>query len=207
MELQQFDGMHFLIDDSWSMMAPSDFQGAGRQVSRWEEAQIRLKQLFEILVYIPTPPIRIYFLNRAQTILIDRNNESPTQLLRRVYSQIDSEFAVTPTSKDATPFLRKATESIQNGHGKRIIRYFFGDGKNNVMTGLPDGGKSSIKAITNLVVNRPDPEGNPITCMSCSDTDEDVEWMKELEEIAPFCAEYFAIYIDSTITMMKKTKF
>jgi hypothetical protein len=55
------------------------------------------------------------------------------------------------------------------------------------------GGDYSIKAISKLITNREDPEGNPITCMSCSDTDEDVEWMKELEEIAPFCAEYFII--------------
>ena len=37
--------------------------------------------------------------------------------------------------------------------------------------------------------NRPDPQGNPVTFISCTNEDESVEWMKECEEVAPFCAE------------------
>jgi hypothetical protein len=129
MELQLFDGMHFMIDDSGSMNSPSDFQGAGREITRWEECQIRMKQMLEILVYIPTPPILITFLNRDKTIQIprNRNGETPAQLLRRISLEIDSAFRIYPNGQ-TTPFLRKASESIQNGKGKRIARYFFGDG-------------------------------------------------------------------------------
>ncbi len=63
-----------------------------------------------------------------------------------------------------------------------MIRYFFGDG-------VPDGGETACKAIHKLVTNRPDPQGNPLTFISCTDQDDDVEWMKETEEIAPFCSE------------------
>src|SRR5262249_22741465 len=33
------------------------------------------------------------------------------------------------------------------------------------------------------------PADNPMTLLSCSENDKDVEWMKDVEEAAPFCAE------------------
>jgi hypothetical protein len=127
MELQTFDGIHFLIDDSGSMGAGSDYKGAGHPVTRWQECQIRLNEILEILVYVPTPPILITFLNRATVISIERKEgESPPGFLRRVTSQLHNEFTKGPSG--TTPFLRKASESIGNGKGKQIVRYFFGDG-------------------------------------------------------------------------------
>lgn len=68
------------------------------------------------------------------------------------------------------------------GQGATIARYFFGDGK-------PNGGKQAIDAIIQMVLNRENPEGNPITFISCTNEDEAVEWMKDCEEISPYCSE------------------
>lgn len=57
--LQQFDGLEFIMDDSGSMSTANE-QG----VTRWKEAQERLKELFDFLAFVPIPPIKIRFLNR-----------------------------------------------------------------------------------------------------------------------------------------------
>merc|ERR1711935_791214 len=63
-----------------------------------------------------------------------------------------------------------------------IARYFFGDG-------MPNGGQSAITSIVELLLHRINPEGNPVTFISCTNEDDAVEWMKDAEEIAPFCSE------------------
>lgn len=37
--------------------------------------------------------------------------------------------------------------------------------------------------------NRAEPSANPVTFLSCTNEDDQVEWMKDAEEIAPYCAE------------------
>merc|ERR1712087_60286 len=66
--------------------------------------------------------------------------------------------------------------------GVSISRYFFGDG-------LPNGGRRAIQEIVRMVKNRQDPSMNPVTFISCTNEDEAVEWMKECEEVAPYCSE------------------
>ena len=41
-----------------------------------------------------------------------------------------------------------------------------------------------------MLINRPSPERSPFTFMSCTGNDDDVEWMKECEEKAPYCSEF-----------------
>merc|ERR1712078_816235 len=66
--------------------------------------------------------------------------------------------------------------------GVSIARYFFGDG-------LPNGGRRAISEIVRIVKNRQDPSMNPVTFISCTNEDEAVEWMKDCEEVAPYCSE------------------
>jgi len=40
-----------------------------------------------------------------------------------------------------------------------------------------------------MIINRERPHLNPITFVSCTDATDQVEWMKKLEEKAPFCSE------------------
>merc|ERR1712113_504535 len=68
------------------------------------------------------------------------------------------------------------------GQGHSIARYFFGDG-------LPNGGQAAINEIVQIIKNRQSPEMNPVTFLSCTNEDAAVEWMKDAEEIAPYCSE------------------
>ncbi len=48
---------------------------------------------------------------------------------------------------------------------------------------------AAIQQLGDTIRNRKDPSSNPITFFSCTDQDEEVEWMKDLEEVAPYCSE------------------
>jgi hypothetical protein len=76
----------------------------------------------------------------------------------------------------------KIQESLLRGQGVAISRYFFGDG-------LPNGGRRAIQQIVQIVKNREEPAQNPVTFLSCTNEDEAVEWMKDCEEVAPYCSE------------------
>jgi hypothetical protein len=140
-----------------------------------------------ILAFVPTPKIEICFLNRCVSIpSFDRQNhggklENPEMWLNRVKSIIDDIFRNGPSG--GTPLLQKIEHSLNHYHGKRVARYIFADGE-------PNGGERDIIAITNMIRNRPSPQDNPITLLSCSDSDKDVEWMKTVEEAAKYCAEF-----------------
>merc|ERR1719162_2829033 len=116
-----------------------------RPNTRWEEAEQRLREMVEIIAYVPFQQIGIEFLNRNERLTLTR-----------------------------TTGLR--------GQGQSIARYFFGDG-------LPNGGQYAIKEICHIITHRANPAQNPITFLSCTGEDEQVEWMKDCEEVAPYCAE------------------
>ena len=40
-----------------------------------------------------------------------------------------------------------------------------------------------------MLIHRQDPAGNPMTFLSCTGDDQEAEWMKEVEEVAPYCSE------------------
>merc|ERR1712174_67094 len=100
--------------------------------------------------------------------------------LEGAVQQIDAQFARGPSG--TTPALEKLQESFLRGQGVSIARYFFGDG-------LPNGGRRAIQEIVRIVKNRQDPQSNPLTFISCTNEDEAVEWMKDCEEVAPYCSE------------------
>ena len=50
--------------------------------------------------------------------------------------------------------------------------------------GVPNGGQYACKQIRDLIINRPNPQNNPFTFMSCTNDDDAVEWMKTTEEVA-----------------------
>merc|ERR1712100_386936 len=81
-----------------------------------------------------------------------------------------------------TPALEKIRSSLQGNPSMSIARWFFGDG-------VPNGGRQAQREITRLLVTRPNPESNPMTFISCTNEDDQVEWMKDAEEVAPYCSE------------------
>lgn len=195
-ELQRFDALEFILDDSGSMESPTDMLGPnGEKLSRWQEQQHRMKEFLEILAYVPTKPIRICFLNRCQVLAFDRVQKpmSPEEFIQHTFTEIDEIFKQPPNHR--TPYVQKIRDSLaQRGS---IARYFFSDGQPTDYA-YPDGPKGklnhnfvedAVKDITRMVKTRRDPQNNPITFLSCTDQDKDVEWMKQVEEKAPFCAE------------------
>lgn len=182
MMLSEFASLEFIVDDSGSMQMNSDTINpvTKRWNTRWQEAHQRLKEMLEILAFVPFQQIGIEFLNRKDRVTLKRNGMTPRAFLAGACDQIDAQFSRGPSG--TTPALEKLQESLLRGQGVNIARYFFGDG-------LPNGGQHAIKEIVKIIKNRQDPAMNPITFLSCTNDDEAVEWMKDAEEVAPYCAE------------------
>jgi hypothetical protein len=136
--------------------------------------------MIEILAYVPFNCIVIEFLNRRDRITLTRQRRTPMDFMFDAISQIDAVFSRGPAG--TTPAFQKLQESLHRGQGKSIARYFFGDG-------VPDGGERAQKEIINILKHRRDPAGNPVTFISCTNEDDQVEWMKDAEELIPYCSE------------------
>jgi hypothetical protein len=182
MMLSEFHALEFIIDDSGSMLCNTDSNDpvTHKPISRWKEAQLRVKEMIDILAYVPFPQIVVEFLNRRDRVILTRHGRAPAIFIQDANSKIDAVFSRGPAG--TTPALEKLQESLIKGQGRSIARYFFGDG-------IPNGGEWAQKEIVNILMNRQDPEGNPITFISCTDENDQVEWMKDAEEIVPYCSE------------------
>jgi len=181
--LSEYQSLVFIIDDSGSMSLQTDTIDPATKIAitRWTEAQTRLKEMIEVIAYVPFEQIDIEFLNRKDRIVLKREGRTPKKFLKEAFKKIDKSFTRKGPS-GSTPALEKLTKSLQRGHGQSIARYFFGDGK-------PNGGRKAIADIVDLLQKREDPELNPVTFISCTNEDEAVEWMKDAEEVAPYCSE------------------
>jgi hypothetical protein len=183
-ELTDYEVLEFIIDDSGSMNSPTDsnLPNSNIPMTRWQEVFYRLKTMFEILAYIPVNQFRLRFLNRASTAeytfrhFSGQSPEEFMQLTNRLFDKISREL---PTG--CTPVLSCFERSFYENKGKKVSIYFFGDGE-------PDAGTQ--QRFEKMIINRENPKNNPITFLSCTGDDEKVEWMKELEEVAEYCAEY-----------------
>lgn len=174
--LRNFDVLEMIVDDSGSMSSMSD-----NSMTRWQEVYQRICKMFEIVAYVPINPCFIRFLNRNTVIEAKRNeNERPEQYLQRLFTDLTNVWASPPSG--GTPAYEKIKESLDRYPGKTTLRYFFGDGQ-------PNRGAEDARNITFMLINRQNPEKNPFTFLSCTNDDAAVEWMKECEEAAPFCAE------------------
>ena len=181
MMISEYESLEFIIDDSGSMTLNTDSNFPdGRPMTRWQEAHIRLKEMVEMLAYVPFNQIGIEFLNRPDRVALTRQGRDPKTFLQDAYQQIDGVFARGPSG--TTPYLEKIQESLLRGQGANIARYFFGDG-------IPNGGLQAQQQIANIVKTRANPAANPITFISCTNEDDAVEWMKDCEEVAPYCSE------------------
>jgi len=180
--LSEFQSLEFIIDDSGSMTLQTDTVDptTKRNITRWEEARRRLLEMIEVVAYVPFTQIGIEFLNRKERIVLTKDNRTPEAFLSDATSKINASFRTGP--RGTTPAMEKLQESLLRGQGVNICRYFFGDG-------VPNGGKRAIEEIIKLLLHRENPEQNPITFISCTNEDEAVEWMKDAEEVVPYCSE------------------
>lgn len=195
--LSQYDILEFILDDSGSMVQFSDtvHPVTGQSMTRWEEAQSRLLEMMELLAHLPFQTILVHFLNRPTKLTFVRNGRSPSALYKEVMvPQINAAF--TPPPQGSTPFLEKLQSSFQmHQNNKSVARWFFGDG-------VPNGGSAAQDRITLLLQQRAQPEQNPVTFISCSNDDNEVLWMKDAEEVAPYVSEADD-YIDEATEVLK----
>ena len=183
LELSRFDEAEIIVDDSGSMRLPTDARGPrGEPLNRWWEAKWRISQMIELMAFVISPPITIYYLNRTDTLRLQRNaGETPAAFIERAEVALTTSFGIEPAYR--TPALEAIEASLSRHPGKSVLRYFLGDG-------VPNGGEPACRQIEHMLVYRPNPERNPFTFMSCTGNDADVEWMKECEERAPYCSEF-----------------
>lgn len=182
MMLSEYQSLEFMIDDSGSMNLETDSidKRTNRYYTRWQEANVRLKEMIEILAYVPFTQVEIVFLNRPDRVVLVRNGKNPQTFLQEANAKIDQLFQRGPAG--TTPVLNKFQDSLIRNQGRNVARYFFGDG-------TPDGGPMAQREIVKILKARQNPQGNPITFLSCTDDDDQVEWMKDAEELIPFCSE------------------
>jgi hypothetical protein len=189
--------LDFIIDDSGSMNGPSDvtmndatswiLPPGGRTLdrralmTRWQEAENRLHILIDILSFIPFISLEIHFLNAPNVISLPRIGKDPSTFQREAHEIIHHTFT-TIEVKYKTPTYRVLSTALQQAsyHQEPTILYFFTDG-------LPSD--ATPETISQLLIHRPNPQKSAVTLISCSDNDDEVDWMKEVEEIAPYCSE------------------
>lgn len=171
-------GLHFIIDDSGSMTCASDAMGQ----SRWKEAEVRLKAMFDILAYVPCSPIRLSFLNRSTVIFLSHEGMTPDQFRAKAHAALTDAFARGPTGGTPTLDIMKRAFADAATRSEPTAFYVFTDG-------VPNGGDTSVRAICDLLVKRNEPSRSPVTFVSCTNVDDEAEWMKEIEESAPFVSE------------------
>lgn len=183
LDVSRFETIEIIVDDSGSMGRATDARDpvTGASMSRWAEARHRISQMVELLAHVKCPPVRILFLNRATVIVLRRGaGELPAAYIERAEGMIGEAFGPRPSG--TTPALDAIRESLGRHARRATLRYFLGDG-------VPNGGKPAVDAIQEMISTRADPERNPFTFLSCTDQDDQVEWMKDCEERAPYCAE------------------
>lgn len=152
-----------------------------RLMTRWQEAENRLHIILDILSFIPIQNLDIRFLNAPNVISLPRIGKDPNVFQREAHEIVRHTFA-TLEVKYKTPTFRELNKAFQESarYMEPTIHYFFTDG-------VPSD--ASTETVAQLITNRIRPEHNPLTLISCSDNDDEVDWMKEVEEIAPYCAE------------------
>jgi hypothetical protein len=187
--------LSIVIDDSGSMGDPTDSLKSGaytdfmkqyykdicadlsKQMTRWEEEEDRLHLMIDFLAYIPTGPITVICMNRTDQFTLVRAGKTPQDFLNEGHSYIRRMFTKSPAG--GTPTMRVMQQSLNNAVGL-TSHYLFTDG-------VPKD--CSTDDLGRYLAHRPNAQANPLTFVSCTNVDEEAEWMKEIEEIGPYMAE------------------
>lgn len=211
--LARYD-VNFIIDDSGSTKADSDalldmahpfmkkeLTIARRQrMSRFQEIESRLHFLVDFLAYFPTVNLNFTFLNSGANNgqfansgksfnMSNSEGLTPKAYADKIHQEIKERFSFS--AKFQTPIFRELSQSLQDADDstKPTHHYLLTDG---VPSDGPAGASTRndrIDAIVQLIRNRRSPEENLVTLCSCSNQDEEVEWLKRVEEAAYFCSE------------------
>jgi hypothetical protein len=186
--------LNIIIDDSGSMSTPvddvllsnasSEYMAsnyckhfANRKMTRFEEAEDRVHLMFDYLAYIPTGLIKVFFMNRPDELIFDRNQyQSIEQFLTEAHNSIRRAFYNAPSG--GTPTMRVMRKAMSTTIP--VCHYLFTDG-------VPSD--CSTQELGKYLETRANAHLNPITFVSCTSEDSECEWMKEIEESGPLMAE------------------
>lgn len=186
--------LDFMVDNStsmgsWSPMKRQEasvyMQNVGNMrnvmLTRWEEAEDRLHVLIDIIAFVPTGPITLSFFNEANVLVLERQGKTPTQFALDAHQQIRQAFSRNPYLNH-TPILQNM-QTMLTRNTKNTMHYVLTDGE-------PSGGASEIRDIKNflLTARGRNSQTHPFTFLACSNREEDVMWMREVEDIAPYVA-------------------
>lgn len=184
----------FILDDSGSMENETDLHASdymsefmrgrghptGSKLTRWSEQEDRLHLLMEFLCWIPTGKITIGFLNRSHKLVLrgcaDTPRPYPLECLDTARRFIQQTFAIRPCGQ--TPIWTRLEEAPSLN--TKTMTYLFTDG-------VPTD--ASIQELKRYISQRASPDLNPLTLVSCTAEDDEVAWMREVDEEAPFVAE------------------
>lgn len=199
-KIKEYD-FWFLIDDSTSMTNLTDIRKKDASehmqavshpsnrnqpcLTRWEEVQNRLHLLVDLLSCLPQIKITFSFMNREDTATFQNRYRTPFECKDQLHSLINTLFLEEPLGNTPTyKALEKVFEQSKD-HPTHICLFtdgvpFSGDFTDNY---------KHIQCVKDLITGRDSPDLFPVTLMSCTSKDQDVDWLKKLEAIAPFCAE------------------
>jgi len=184
--------LNIILDDSGSMNSPTDstigqagafmtsaiFSNSNKKdyMTRWQEQEDRLHIMIDFLGCIPTGTVKISFLNRPTKIILEHNEINPDEWINQAHKKL-REACIKPPS-GTTPTYEVLKEAFENAKGN-TMHYLFTDG-------VPNGGPEKV---AKLIMERRNPKENPVTLVSCTNVDEECEWMKQIEENGPFVSE------------------
>lgn len=154
------------------------------KLTRLMEQLDRMLKLADFLVLIPTGNIQFSFLNdRFPTTLTpaQRKGKPVDQVAKELHEALYKRYS--EGTKGATPLKGCVEEafSLPITQGQKYCHIFYTDG-------VPNDGLDPIGSIKNMVKNR-NAEAHAVTFGSVTDNDEEVAWMKQLDEIASSVAE------------------
>lgn len=140
-----------------------------------------MHNIIDVLTFVPTKGIEIRFMNAKNVINLQRSGKTAEQFRSEGHTQLVQAFT-TIAVKYKTPTLRVLTQSFESAAmgTDPCMHYLLTDG-------VPSD--AVVDQVADLIVNRRNPEANPLTLISCTNEDAEVNWMKEVEEKAPFCSE------------------
>ena len=151
---------------------------ANGKVTRWEKAEDRIHIMLDMLAYLPMERIQFTFLNRqSDNLIFSHAGKSPAQFANECHQYISQLFNSKPSG--GTPLYKKLSEAFGRNAGN-TMHYLFTDGEPSDAT---------IEQVQHLVLTRPNPKINPLTFISCTESDKDAQWMKDIEALAPYTAE------------------
>ena len=163
--------IHIKIDDSGSM----SYGG------RWWQAKSRILEMMDLLQVVPTGPVTLSFLDRRDTITINRLGKTPAQFFQIAADWINSRFANSPNG--GTPIYRNIDNMFRQARGQ-TAHFIITDGQPTGYGSDREDSEREINDVKNRILRRNNPLGNPVTLMCCSTNPLDTEWMHEVEEIA-----------------------